>query len=1046
MLPSLVVDEVRHGVAETLRTQFEPSTELFRDGVRRLIEDPSWIKGPYVQLGMPFVSGTKGKGFFSDFETEHPAFLHQEQAWLRCGVEHRSTLVATGTGSGKTECFLYPILEHAAQERQKDAPGIKAIIIYPMNALADDQAKRIAELVHSTPAFAGIRAGLFVGSGKTKYQPKKAGKDPEQDSVDMGPDHIITDKDVLRDNPPDILLTNYKMLDFLLIRPRDQALWRRNGPDTLRYLVVDELHTFDGAQGTDLAMLIRRLRHRLQSDVQRLICIGTSATLGDASDTRSLREYAGQVFATEFDEDSVITERRQGFDAFIGDRVVEHLITDDETVLRAIRQRTYARLQEAVAQVLPAFFMDPDVLAELQAGIDTPLGRVRLGEELKKHLLFQSLLRTATQAPVTVDEIADKIHRTLSTRLVPEARALIRALLTLVAWARAPHAGQRVDAQTPVEKLSSLVTLRIQLWLQELRRVLATVSRDPTGIELRSEAAVLSERERLRLPVVQCRHCHTTGWLTLKQPQDSRVVNAPEKIYASFFARYPDTFIARIYPRLDAEGASPRAMVPLLSHTLCGQCGHLGNQQLTQCPHCQSDDVLPVHLVCATRTLRLRGDGDTGGAGRQVTIHDDTCPVCGERGGQLIIGVQTTSVAAHAVERLWSAPLNDHKKLILFSDSVQDAAHRAGYIESKTEGYLVRAGLAKAMATLPAVLPWDQALDALGRCWLDPASPLALSPRDFVARFIPPTMEWLRDWPELTASGNLAPGSRLPEMLSLRMQWRAIEELAHRSDRGRTLCRVGIGALFPDLADLSALSRPLTPELRQAGGGLEALTEEQVLFWATGTLLMLIQAGAIFHLGLEQVAETGDFDRFQFAPQRKHWIPHRGRFDAPRFITREAGRHGFLHLEERDGNPLLRWAKLALGLSLCSPGIVTLAYEELLKALEQAGLGRFVLLEDRGTRAQVFGLLPNRLNLYQSLRRLVTPSGSQGVWVPEDAAEALSGLPAWNSPGQTLRPESVIGKTGGMPVSLEAMSRGSSPTSTRDYWNGMSGLPCRTAL
>ena len=428
MLPSLVVDEVRRGVAETLRTQFEPSTELFRDGVRRLIEDPSWIKGPYVQLGMPFVSGSQGKGFFPDFKTEHPAFLHQEQAWRRCGVRHASTLVATGTGSGKTECFLYPILEHAARERHQKRPGIKAIIIYPMNALADDQAKRIAELVHTTPAFAGLRAGLFVGSGKTKYQPGKAGKSPEQDSVAMGPGHVITDKDVLRDNPPDILLTNYKMLDFLLIRPKDQPLWRRNGPDTLRYLVVDELHTFDGAQGTDLAMLIRRLRHRLHSDPQRLICIGTSATLGDASDPRPLRGYAGQIFATAFDEEAVITERRQGFDAFIGDRVVEHLIADDETVLRAIRPRAYARPQEAVAQVLPAFFTDPEVLAALLAGIDTPLGRVRLGEELKKHLLFQSLLRTATQAPVTVAEIADKIHRTLSARLVPEARALVRCV------------------------------------------------------------------------------------------------------------------------------------------------------------------------------------------------------------------------------------------------------------------------------------------------------------------------------------------------------------------------------------------------------------------------------------------------------------------------------------------------------------------------------------------------------------------------------------------------------------------------------------------
>ncbi|MBK5967748.1 MULTISPECIES: hypothetical protein [Thiorhodovibrio] len=104
MLPSLIVDEVRHGVAETLRVQFEPSTALFRDAVRRLIEQPNWIKGPYVQLGLPFVAGTRGQDFFSGFQTEHPAHLHQKQAWTHCYSQERSTLIATGTGSGKTEC------------------------------------------------------------------------------------------------------------------------------------------------------------------------------------------------------------------------------------------------------------------------------------------------------------------------------------------------------------------------------------------------------------------------------------------------------------------------------------------------------------------------------------------------------------------------------------------------------------------------------------------------------------------------------------------------------------------------------------------------------------------------------------------------------------------------------------------------------------------------------------------------------------------------------------------------------------------------------
>ena len=74
---------------------------------------------------------------------------------------------------------------------------------------------------------------------------------------------VITDRATLRKDPPDILLTNYKMLDYLLIRPKDRRLWSRNIPETLRYVVVDELHTFDGAQGTDLALLLRRLKARL---------------------------------------------------------------------------------------------------------------------------------------------------------------------------------------------------------------------------------------------------------------------------------------------------------------------------------------------------------------------------------------------------------------------------------------------------------------------------------------------------------------------------------------------------------------------------------------------------------------------------------------------------------------------------------------------------------------------------------------------------------------------------------------------------------------
>jgi len=131
----------------------------------------------------------------------------------------------------------------------------------------------------------------------------------------MSREGIITNKDTLRLKPPDILLTNYKMLDYLLIRPRDFPLWQNNGPETLRYLVVDKLQTFDGAQGTDLACLIRRLKARLSTSKEHLCCVGTtSATLGSSEEQDALLGYAEQVFGGPFDRDAVIheTSKRQG--------------------------------------------------------------------------------------------------------------------------------------------------------------------------------------------------------------------------------------------------------------------------------------------------------------------------------------------------------------------------------------------------------------------------------------------------------------------------------------------------------------------------------------------------------------------------------------------------------------------------------------------------------------------------------------------------------------------------------------------------------------
>jgi DEAD/DEAH box helicase domain-containing protein len=179
-----------------------------------------------VSLGLPFLRGQEDHDFFASFATEYPPFAHQEQAWQRLASDRQAANTLVATGTGKTECFLYPVLDHC---QRVGGRGIKAIVIYPMNALATDQAKRFAKDIHLQPALKGLHMGLFVG-------------DDGQGNKLMTPDQVITDKTALRNDPPDVLLTNYKMLDYLLMRPKDQQLWAHNGPETLRYLVVDELH------------------------------------------------------------------------------------------------------------------------------------------------------------------------------------------------------------------------------------------------------------------------------------------------------------------------------------------------------------------------------------------------------------------------------------------------------------------------------------------------------------------------------------------------------------------------------------------------------------------------------------------------------------------------------------------------------------------------------------------------------------------------------------------------------------------------------------
>ena len=216
-------------------------------------------------MSLPFHQGS-GRDWFPEILLPFPPYRHQEKAFQRLlPGSPQNPLVATGTGSGKTECFLLPLLEHCRQQHAQAQRGIKAILIYPMNALATDQARRIAKQINTTPSLSGLRAGLYIGASDDT--PTSA----------MTADSVITDKEALHK------LHRHPAHQLQAARlPADPAPCAKplgQPGRVLRYLVVDEFHTFDGAQGTDLACLIRRLRIACSAPVMSW-CASTSATLG----------------------------------------------------------------------------------------------------------------------------------------------------------------------------------------------------------------------------------------------------------------------------------------------------------------------------------------------------------------------------------------------------------------------------------------------------------------------------------------------------------------------------------------------------------------------------------------------------------------------------------------------------------------------------------------------------------------------------------------------------------------------------------------------
>ena len=330
--PASASKKIKNEFINYLTTSYKTCDEDYNAQFKSLLEKEI-SKGPYVDISDIFKTGStlnqlinegvvsslftklesnKPKGYEIEVPLDRPLFKHQEKA-LRKAVKDKNIIVTTGTGSGKTESFLYPILNKLFKEQENNTLGqcgVRAILIYPMNALANDQIKRIRNILMYYPE---ISFGVFTGDTEPKQTPahnkyKEIHSGEKYEELQKGLINERISREEMYNNPPHILITNYVMLEYLLLRPDYSGVFKESD---LKFIVLDESHVYRGATGIEMSMLLRKLRARLGKADEGVQYILTSATLGNKGESEpDIANFASQLTNEPFyTEDIIFGER-----------------------------------------------------------------------------------------------------------------------------------------------------------------------------------------------------------------------------------------------------------------------------------------------------------------------------------------------------------------------------------------------------------------------------------------------------------------------------------------------------------------------------------------------------------------------------------------------------------------------------------------------------------------------------------------------------------------------------------------------------------------
>lgn len=428
MNPFRVLDHVKRDYRKYVESFSLIRSEDVRDLVREAIErDELLWREPYVQVTknfkpagnlsalVPSVLHPDCKRVFYRNENDPasaPVDLHQHQHLsILAAANGKNYLVSTGTSSGKSFCFFIPIVDQCL--RLKGTKGIKAIVVYPMNALANSQYWNMAARLHGT----GIRIGKYTGQTE-RTDAEAAATYRKIHGRDEPFDSEVLSREEMMANPPDILITNYKMLEYMLVRPKDRAMLNPDYADALQFIVLDEAHTYEGRRGADVAMLVRRVKRRMKAK-GRVRCVATSATLVKTADEdhefREVSTFFQQLFGESIERDAYIKEEEDPLPT------VEHRTPAEPKDLAELvkyfdpsGESRWAVAEAFFGRQLAAYERVPDALREM----------------LRRSEVYHAVYEFLRARPKQPSELAAELAETLN-RPVENLRPFVDAFLRL---------------------------------------------------------------------------------------------------------------------------------------------------------------------------------------------------------------------------------------------------------------------------------------------------------------------------------------------------------------------------------------------------------------------------------------------------------------------------------------------------------------------------------------------------------------------------------------------------------------------------------------